>query len=904
MLSITPCGKNAVLYFLNKASTSYYSEGGEPAGQWWGKGAQTLKLSGEVTKESFSRLFFGFDPALPYGVKKLRQTAGADPVTYTKRDGTIAQREPCYAWDLCFSAPKSVSIVWAIAPENIRKQIEAFHRQAISGSLQYLQEHAAFCRRGKGGVIQEKTDLVIAQFLHGTSRAQDPQLHTHCILMNVGVRADGTTGAIESKPFYEHLKRAGALYRAHLACCLDIYLGFVTEPHEVEHVRSFELKAVPKPLIHEFSKRSQAIENYLEERGLNPDEKVSAALREYATLHTRPEKQGVSREELFSQVREEGERHGFTADHVLQIIREGYQPERGVRYEQCKAVMKALDRLTKQNSSFTEREFEQAVYEEAQFYAIGAKYAQRAVKEWIEEASYWKREVYQNYEPMYLGEIEGVKRFTTRGVIARELDFLAQLDRIQERVFSEVKTETLSKIICDCDAAGKPLKGEQVRALKVMTGTQEQIAVVSGIAGTGKTYALEAARRAWEAEGYRVVGAAVAARAAEELEEKSGIRSDTLEKTLHELRQSGFGVNQNLEKVVLSGRASERQVALYQYQVDRLRYALDEQTVFVLDEASMVSTDDMKELLNYIEGSGAKLILVGDERQLPAIEAGGAFEAISERFMKVELEDVRRQHDEWQRESVKHLAEGNIEAGLSGYEERGLIIVSPSREKAVDTLISDWKMSGLKAPEDNVMIAVTNADVSVLNRKAQLARKEARLVCETPVRVGGQTFYQGDRVVFTKNLRSHGIKNGIFGTLEGVYGAGDRLTVRTDDGRRLSFSQAEFSHIKLGYAVTTHKVQGSSIPKTYVLAGGSLQSREQIYVQLSRQKVEARIYLEGPDKEVGLRNLKNYGKVSRRKVFACTIQNNSSNVPYRNQSYSPVIPRPAHQFDEQPRFVM
>src|SRR5262245_27980884 len=200
MLSIAALSGGQGNYYLALARDDYYLKGGEPPGRWLGEGAKLLGLTGQVEGPALKQLLRGFsaDGAVP-----LIQGAGN------------SDHQP--GWDLTFSCPKSVSVLWSQAEESERRVIQEAQAAAVREALDYLQDVAAFTRRGKGGHTQERTKLLVASFDHGTSRAQDPQLHTHCLILNVGVRADGTTGTILSEPFYRHKLAAGAMYRAELA---------------------------------------------------------------------------------------------------------------------------------------------------------------------------------------------------------------------------------------------------------------------------------------------------------------------------------------------------------------------------------------------------------------------------------------------------------------------------------------------------------------------------------------------------------------------------------------------------------------------------------------------------------------------------------------------------------------
>lgn len=248
-------------YFGSLAREDYYTEGGEPPGQWFGSGVATFGLSGEVDTVVFQQLLFGFSPD---DRTPLVQNAG-DP-----------QRQA--AWDLTFSAPKSLSVLWSQADAETQRLIQELQALAVMKALTYLEDVAGFTRRGHAGERRERAAWLIAMFEHGTSRAQDPQLHTHAVLLNLARRADGSTGTLISREVFRHKMAAGALYRAELAALLQDRLGLGIEREKTW----FEVEGVSPALIAEFSKRRQQIEALLKERG-----QEGAVAAKEAALHTR-----------------------------------------------------------------------------------------------------------------------------------------------------------------------------------------------------------------------------------------------------------------------------------------------------------------------------------------------------------------------------------------------------------------------------------------------------------------------------------------------------------------------------------------------------------------------------------------------------------------------------------------
>ena len=234
-------------YYASLAHEDYYHDGGEPPGVWHGRGAEQFGFSGQVDKAEFLKLCDGFDPATG---EALTQNAGKE----NHRAG----------WDLCFSVSKSISVLWSQADPETRKAIQEAQGQAVKKALDYMEKEAALTRRGHSGAELERCKLITAMFEHGTSRAQDPQLHTHAVVLNIGIREDGTTGSLEGREFMRHKMAAGALYRAELASELSKRLGVSLEAGKKN---TFEVKGVPRSLLEEFSKRRDEIETAMKKQG-------------------------------------------------------------------------------------------------------------------------------------------------------------------------------------------------------------------------------------------------------------------------------------------------------------------------------------------------------------------------------------------------------------------------------------------------------------------------------------------------------------------------------------------------------------------------------------------------------------------------------------------------------------
>lgn len=324
-------------------------------------------------------------------------------------------------------------------------------------------------------------------------------------------------------------------------------------------------------------------------------------------------------------------------------------------------------------------------------------------------------------------------------------------------------------LVC-AEQRGLVLSGEQAEALAHVTDGRD-LGIVVGYAGTGKSAMLGVAREAWEAAGYQVQGVALSGIAAENLESGSGIASRTIASMEH-----GWGQGRDL---------------------------LTPRDVLVIDDAGMVGTRQMERVLSRAADVGAKVVLVGDPQQLQSIEAGAAFRSTHERHGGVEIETVRRQREDWQRDATRDLAIGRTGAAIHAYDAHGMVHAAQTREQARDALIDRWDRDRQAAPDrSRIILTHTNAEVREFNEAARERMRDAGGLGED-VRVtvqrgergarGERLFARGDRVMFLQNERGLGVKNGTLGTIERV--SAQSMTVHTDDGRGVSFDIKNYNRI-------------------------------------------------------------------------------------------------------------
>ena len=398
----------------------------------------------------------------------------------------------------------------------------------------------------------------------------------------------------------------------------------------------------------------------------------------------------------------------------------------------------------------------------------------------------------------------GERRFTSRAMIETEQRLQRASELLAERERPGVDQKGREGALARAETRGLILSGEQRAAFEHVTDNRG-LSVVVGYAGTGKSAMLGVAREAWERAGYTVRGAALSGIAAEGLEHGSGIASHTIASLEHQWGQG--------------------------------RELLTSRDVLVIDEAGMVGTRQMERVLSHVADAGAKVVLVGDPQQLQAIEAGAAFRAIHERHGGVEISEVRRQHEGWQQDATRHLATGRTGLAIQAYGERGMVQVAETREAARGELIERWNRERQASRGDTrIILTHTNDEVRELNDAARGRLRDAgELGMDVSIKAdrGERQFASGDRIMFLRNERGLGVKNGTLGTVEQV--TPQRMAVRTDDGRSVAFDTKNYAHIDHGYAATIHKAQGMTVDRTHVLATPGMDAHGS-YVAMSRHR--------------------------------------------------------------------
>lgn len=772
----------------------YYSGRGEAPGEWFGAGAAALGLGGEVDGDDFRAVVMDAQDPRSGGV--LRRLVGERPVR---------------GFDLTFSAPKSVSLLFFLGEGDVPGAVRQAHDEAVGAALGYMEREACVVRAGKAGRDGKSVGggFVGGRFRHRISRALDPQLHTHAVVANFAQReADGRRVALDATALYQQAKTGGFVYQAELRARLTEYLGVEWGP-----VREgmAELDGIPGPVLAHFSKRRAAIVEAAKGGG--------RTARQKAALDTRPVKEDVELGVLVADWRATAAELGFASPELARLegrVLERRQPA-GAALARLGAGLAGERGLTRRASTFDRRDAVQAfcaahghggTVERIEHLADRFLGSRHAVAVEGRPAAFGPDAI-RRRDGQLVVRATGA-RYTTPDMLACEGRLLGAAAARKGEGVGTADERCVARAV-----AARPALGvDQEAMVRSLTRSGDGVQVVRAAAGTGKTYSLDVAREVWQASGYRVLGATLSARAACELRDTGGIDSTTVAQMLLDFDR-GFGFS--------------------------------ERNVVVVDEAAMVGTRALEAIAAQCAAAGAKLVLVGDDHQLPEIDAGGAFRGLAERLGACELTEVRRQSDAADRAALADLRNGRPGEWLLSADESGQLVVERGTEAQYGHLVADW-WHGSEALEQGeaLILAPTREAASQLNERARAYMRAAGRLGDRELSVaGGDAFAAGDRVMCLRNARDIGVLNGLRGTVVDVEEGSRSLRVALDGQAEevvLPASYLEDRHVAHGYAMTVHKSQGMTAARTYVLGTPELYA-ELGYTALSRHQQSCRFYL-------------------------------------------------------------
>jgi len=880
--ALTSAGQAASYY----EADDYYAEGGFAPSEWLGQGAQVLNLAGTVDREQFARLLEGHVAGQSLG---------------TMRDGEWEHRP---GWDVTFSAPKSVSIMAEVAGD---RRLIAAHERAAKTALGLAEQHFTATRiREDGSIRREATgNLVIASFRHGTSRALDPQLHTHNVILNMTRDEAGQWRSLEPRAFYQMQKQMGAIYRQELAAEVQRF------GYEIERGKdsTFEIAGIGKETLEAFSQRSAAIEARLAERGKSRAE-ASAAEKQIVALDTRLAKEAVPHAELIGDWRETADTAGWDEQArrglIAQAETRAESTVLGADHEFAREL--AADRAVAQGAAMLGER--QSVFSTTALHEAAGRFGMGRVGHDDIAAAIARAEKAGELQARECLDRRGVEfeGFTTAVNIANEATMLRLEEQSRQQVEPILSPIATARAVAEAERRsamhGLAWTDEQRMATGQILASRNRVIALQGTAGTAKTSTVLAtiAREA-EARGIQVTALAPTASAAQVLGEALDSRADTLARHL-----------------LAPGRPTPKE------------------RLWIVDEASLISTADAAKLLGLAESHRARVLLVGDTAQLGSVAAGAAFAQLQGAGMQTaRLTNILRQTNEHAKAAVEASLAGDakkalaaldagggriIERGtrearfaqiaqdyamLDAKERRKALVIEPSREGR-DTLTREIRHRLLEngalhgpaveatrlvprdltraeakdvhnyAIGDTIRFAKDYADKGISKAQAYcvvgidlkksavtLADQNGRAI-DWRLRQWGASHAQvftneaielraGDQVQFTRNDRTMGRINGQQGEVIGIDPAKREAKVRVMGGKveTLALDDPRDRHIAHSYVVTAFAAQGRTASRTFIHADSGathLIDQKSLYVALSRAKETSAVYTDSRTKLV------------------------------------------------------
>lgn len=803
-------GRNAGLYYTNDPNREarsrnrdeYYTRDG--GGVWHSTGQSIVTNGMAIEADTFRDLCAGIHPGTG---KALVRGAGE-----THRAGI----------DVTFTPGKSVSVLWMSGTKKQRELIEAGHRAAVDRALKFMfDEKLVVVRHGAGGVHHDQpSDLIVARFDHFTSRAGDPNIHSHCIAMNVAgnpvvsKRYASKHLTIETDSLFAWQRGLGACYRSALAEQLQV-LGL---QFRAAGQGQWEIAGIPQDLLELFSKRSHAIEERV-------GRDASAAQKEIAALSTRSAKDTVlTGAALEANWRDELHQTGL--DPWQLAMEPGREQPRG------------------------ELEFERDLFQEPPAIAGLTPVAMAASKLFMTENVLDRQRLLETAlveaslqgmgpDSVYaeMGQLEQAgsllrlddAHWTTPMIAGIEASMIRAATRPAEREWITADALTASlKVVSH-------LTAEQSSAVRSAART-DGVSLIEAGAGTGKTTLAKAIVQAAKLSGLNIVGLAPSWVAADELRTSTGVAAHAIARWRYDLDQ-GLGV------------------------------PLTASTLVLLDEAGMVGTRDMAAVLIAAKAAGAKVVLLGDRRQLQSVSGASALAAISDVIEQgIVLDNVRRQKVDWQRDASVLMARGDAEAGLRAYARYHRLELVTGESATRGRVIARWSTAQEIHGDDVLMITRRNIDAVALNLEARVALQETgRLDTQEVIlpAIGRDQKRRdlavsvGEKLRFGETLPELGIRNGSRAVVKKIVvdQPGDaRLELRMETGVLVTVNWSDLSRPRLGdkatlprishgYAGTAYAVQGRTAAATVLHVGRKTDARE-IYVALTRHQHDAYVVVD------------------------------------------------------------
>ena len=849
----------------------YYTAGEEPDGVWFNpKGLFGLADGGKVDSSDFHRLYNGFAPD---DGGKLTRNAGSE-----RRSAGL---------DLTFSADKSVSALWAVADPELRAEIEKAHNDAARLALEEMVlRHCAYTRiRNRDGEIEVlPADIAAGMFQHGTSRENDPQLHTHCVIFNAArTHRDGKYRALHQHPVYTWMKAAGAVYRNALAWSLQERLGIRMEQYgkDGEFTR---IAGMPEDLIGHWSKRRAAIIDAAREMGFTVEGNAPRAAA--ANKITRAGKSPDNDPEIRHR-RWRGEAAGYVEREAL--IASLLDKAEEITQEQVRALTEVLEdlpyRLTREEAVFRLPDIVERVGN-----ATAGLLGRDAVATSIERVLLSPEVVRLTRPPRSAegrADMAHTRLYSTRHNLQMEMEVRDMAAGMAADTGHSLPSQAIGEKVAGLLKAGYPLSEEQIAAIRSVTSSGGRVAIIEGAAGSGKTTTLRPIADLYREHGQSIIATAVAWRTAVALGNDVDARPFCVDKLLRLAARGGIEINKD--------------------------------TTIIVDEAGMLSTRQAHHILRLSERHGAKIVFAGDTQQQQPVEAGPGLRLVRDAVGSVRVDRIRRQKADledilthvqgetpetarllansmteerrtriltyyenmkgklvftpWQVAASEALRDGDAASAIAAHHLRGRFHIGYDEEKTLTGLVDDWDRYQRANPgKSSVVLARTRAEVRALShlmrerRFAVLPDGERADTDRVAVIVSRGTeddraaspleIVRGDRLRIGATHWEKQLFNGTVVTVEdfkverGEAGTEPSVLIsaRTEDGRSVSFRHDEirdwYGNIRLdhGYALTITSAQGLTVDRTFLLADAR-PARETIYPAATRHRERLDIYV-------------------------------------------------------------
>jgi len=851
---------------------SYYAGSGNPPGVWYGRGARTAGITGQVTEAHMKNLygqglhpetgeqlgrrfpvFRPFDERLADRLARRQEELGAPvPAEEAERirvEELGRERQAVSAWDLVFTPAKSVSVLWALADADIRAQIEAAHRAAWQSVLDYADVEIALTRRGTGGVAQIETHgLVAAAFDHFDSRAGDPNLHTHVVVSAKVQGRDGVWRALDATALHRAAVALSERYASRVEQELVDRLGVAfaerTEPGVRGGKRPVrEIVGVAEVLRTEFSSRRGAIEahlaglvaGYRNVHGYVPDASTMYRLAEQATLATRAAKTSMPLHEQRAQWRDRAVAHvgAQAVDNLMATVRQAGQDARpgapAVPATVAELAAATVAAVQEQRSTWGRWNLEAE--------------AQRQVRQQPNVAD--REALVAQVTAAAMSPVHSVQLTVPRAepptpdVLRRAVDGGSVFDRkdatlytsatilaAEDRLVAATRRPTgltVDPLLAAAVSERGGLSDEQAAAVRHLVSRDALLGVLVGPAGAGKTTTMRAVVQAWRATGRDVLALAPSQVAAAVLAESIGgdVRAENTAKWLYETTTPGRG-----------GPAWQMRPGM----------------LVLVDEASLAGTLPLDRIVAQAAAAGTVVRFVGDHHQLDAVQAGGALRLLATDAPVAELAEVRRFTAAWEGPASLRLRAGDS-AVIQTYLDHGRILPG-DRETLLQTMLTRWA-ADTAAGKDSLLIAADRDTVTELNARARAHRVSRGEVSPTGVTLAdGTNAGVGDLIATRANDRrlttlagKDFVKNRDVWTVLQAHADG-ALTVAHTDHRGVLTLPADYvaANVELGYASTAHGAQGRTVDTSRALITDA-DHASYAYVSLTRGRATNEAYV-------------------------------------------------------------